>query len=175
VIEDARDSIPSVGRLIPDMTRDVLNILLYYYSVAADDPTEGPEANASYVSRIYELNLNTGLYERYVEVPDDGARRERVGAHEMEIPAPSYELLGLNDGGYYFLLRREDANLFQLLIAEPSGRELTRRYLVVEDSELFYKQMGMSASGIVYALLGEEYEAKVVWWRSDRLVREGEP
>jgi len=175
LIEDAREAIPSIGRLIPDMAKDVLNILLYYYRVAPDDPTEGVEGTEGYTSRIYKLNLDTGLYDRYIEVPDDGVRRERVGAHEVEIPAPSYELLGLNAGGYYFLLRREDANLFQLLIVEPSGRELTRRHLVVEDSQLYYKQVGMSASGILYALLGEEYDAKVVWWRSDRLVREVEP
>lgn len=91
----------------------------------------------------------------------------------MEIPAPSYELLGTNAGGHFYLLRREDANLFQLVILEPGGRELARRYLVMEDSELFYKEVGLSAAGIVYALLGEEYSAEIVWWRSDRLVREG--
>jgi hypothetical protein len=174
-MEEAREAIPSVGRLVPDMSRDVLNVLLYYYRVAPDDPTEGTEGTEGYTSRIYRLNLATGVYDRHVQIPDDGARRERVGAHEAEIPGPSYELLGLNASGYYFLLRREDANLFQLLILDPSGRELARRYLVIEDSELFYKQVGLSASGIVYALLGQEYDAKVVWWRSDRLVREGEP
>jgi hypothetical protein len=175
LMEEAREAIPSVGRLVPDMSRDVLNVLLYYYRVAPDDPTEGTEGTEGYTSRIYRLNLATGVYDRHVQIPDDGARRERVGAHEAEIPGPSYELLGLNASGCYFLLRREDANLFQLLILDPSGRELARRYLVIEDSELFYKQVGLSASGIVYALLGQEYDAKVVWWRSDRLVREGEP
>jgi hypothetical protein len=165
-------AIASVGRLVPDLTSDTLNVLVYYYTGAADDPNANPEESLSYSARIYKLDLGSGRYDRYVEVPQDGTRKERVGAQEVEIPAPSYELLGTNAGGYYFLLRREDANLFQLLILEPGGRELTRRHLVMEDSELYYKQVGLAATGIVYALLAEEYAAKVVWWRSDRLARE---
>ena len=155
------------------MSADALNILLYYYALAADDPTESVEEADTYTARIYRLELRSGRYERFVEVPQDGVRKERVGAQEVEIPAPSYELLGINAGGYFFLLRREDANLFQLVILEPGGRELARRYLVMEDSELYYKEVGLSAGGIVYALLGEEHDARIVWWRSDRLVREG--
>jgi len=171
--EDFADAVPSVGKLVPDMTGDTLNMLLYYYAGAAEDPTESPEETQTYTARIYRLDLRSGRYERYVEVPQDGGRKERVGAQDVEIPAPSYELLGTSVGGHFFLLRREDANLFQLVILEPGGRELARRYLVMEDSELYYKQVGLSAAGIIYALLGEEYIAKIVWWRSDRLVREG--
>jgi hypothetical protein len=174
VIEDTRGAVTSVGKLVPDLSSDTLNILLYYYAVETEDPTEAAEETGDYTARIYRLDLISGRYERFVEVPEDGSHRERVGAQEVEIPPPSYELLGVNTGGYFFLLRREDANLFQLLILEPGGRELARRYLVMEDSELYFKQVGLSATGIVYALLGEKYGAKVVWWRSDRLVREGE-
>ena len=175
VLEGAPDAIRSVGRLIPDMTRDALNMLLYYYIGAVDDPmAESSEEARGYAARIYTLDLQTQRYERFVEVPQDGTRRQRVGAQEVEIPAPSYELLGVSTNGHYFLLRREDANLFQLLILQPGGREMARRHLVMEDSDLYYKRVGLSASGILYALLGEEYSARMVWWRSDRLVRDHE-
>jgi hypothetical protein len=42
----------------------------------------------------------------------------------------------------------------------------------MEDTELYFKEVGLSAEGIVYALLGEEYKARFVWWRSDRLLEE---
>jgi hypothetical protein len=101
-------------------------------------------------------------------------RVEKIGTHEVEVPAPSFELLGVNSGDFFFLLRREEANLFQLLILNGEGDEVARRSLVMEDSELFYKDVRLSAGGIIYALLGEEYQAQIVWWRSDRLLREGE-
>ena len=114
------------------------------------------------------------MYESFVEVPQNGIRTEKIGTQEVEVPAPSFELLGVNSGGAFFLLRREEANLFQLLILDDRGDEVVRRYIVMEDSELFYKEIQLASNGIIYALLGEQYEAQVVWWRSDRLLREGE-
>jgi hypothetical protein len=85
---------------------------------------------------------------------------------------PSYELLGVNAQGAFFLLRREDTNLFRLLVLDRAGRPLARRNLVMEDSELYFKALRLSAEGIIYALLGEEYRVRIVWWRSDRLLKE---
>ena len=90
----------------------------------------------------------------------------------LETIAPSYELLGVSAGKAFFLLRREDANLFRLHILDRDGKRVAKRYLVMEDSELFFKELSLSPSGIIYALLGEEYEAKLVWWRSDKLLRD---
>jgi hypothetical protein len=53
---------------------------------------------------------------------------------------------------------------------DSAGKEIARRHLVMEDAELFYKEVHLSSTGIVYALLAEEFRARVVWWRSDRLV-----
>jgi hypothetical protein len=80
--------------------------------------------------------------------------------------------LGVNIRGEFFLLRREDTNLFRLLVLDRAGRALARRNLVMEDSELYFKVLNLSAEGIIYALLAEEYRARIVWWRSDRLLKE---
>jgi len=120
------------------------------------------------------LSLLSGRYEGYIEVPQNGVRIEKIGTQEVEVPAPSFELLGVSSGDVFFLLRREEANLFQLLVLDAKGGEVARRSIVMEDSELFYKEVKLSPDGIIYALLGEEYQAQIVWWRSDRLLREGE-
>jgi len=120
------------------------------------------------------LSLLSGRYEGYIEVPQDGVRTEKIGTQEVEVPAPSFELLGVSSGDAFFLLRREEANLFQLLVLDAKGGEVARRSIIMEDSELFYKEVKLSPDGIIYALLGEEYQAQIVWWRSDRLLREGE-
>jgi hypothetical protein len=41
----------------------------------------------------------------------------------------------------------------------------------MEDSDLYFKALNLSGSGILYALLGEEQEVKVIWWRSDKLAK----
>jgi len=163
------ESVATLGRIVADRNEPLIYLMIYTYRGSTDD-----EQTESYDTRIYTLSLLSGRYEGYIEVPQDGVRVEKIGTQEVEVPAPSFELLGVGSQDAFFLLRREDANLFQLLILDREGEELARRSLVMEDSELFYKQVRLSAGGIIYALLGEEHQAQIVWWRSDRLLREGE-
>jgi hypothetical protein len=163
------EQISTLGRIVPDRRDPLLYLMIYVYrGSTAETPTD------SYDTRIYSLSLLSGRYEGYIEVPQNGVRVEKIGTQEVEVPTPSFELLGVSSGDEFFLLRREEANLFQLLILNGEGDEVARRSLVMEDSELFYKEVRLSPGGIIYALLGEEYQAQIVWWRSDRLLREGE-
>ena len=161
--------VSTLGRIVPARGDPLLYLLIYTYLGSTSE-----EQTDSYGTRIYSLSLLSERYEGYVEVPQNGVRIEKIGTQDVEVPAPSFELLGVNSEDAFFLLRREEANLFQLLILNQAGDTLARRYLVMEDSELFYKDMRLSAGGIIYALLGEEYQVQIVWWRSDRLLREGE-
>jgi hypothetical protein len=168
------ESVSTLGKVVPDRNEPVLYLLVYTYRGAEDGGTGEAVTEHSYTTRIYHLALESGMYEGFIEVPQNGKRTEKIGTQEIEVPAPSFELLGVNSKDAFFLLRREEANLFQLLILDDRGDEVARRYIVMEDSELFYKEIQLASNGIIYALLGEEYEAQVVWWRSDRLLREGE-
>jgi hypothetical protein len=168
--KEGGESISTLGRIVPDRKEPELYLLIHVYlGSAAEAPSE-----RTYRTRIYNLSLQTGGYEGYVELPQDEMRIEKTGNQEVEVPAPSFELLGVDSDDVFFLLRREEANLFQLLVLDKAGREVARRHVVVEDSELYYKAIRLSPDGIIYALLAEEYEAKVVWWRADRLLGEGE-
>jgi hypothetical protein len=163
------EQVTTLGRIVPDRGDPLVYLMIYAYRGST-----GSDQTDSYDTRIYTLSLQSGRYEGYIQVPQNGVRIEKIGTQEVEVPAPSFELLGVNSGDAFFLLRREEANLFQLLVVNREGEEVARRSLVMEDSELFYKDVRLSAGGIIYALLGEEYQAQIVWWRSDRLLREGE-
>ena len=70
------------------------------------------------------------------------------------------------------LLRYEDGNRFLLLIVDQDGKAVKRWRLTLEDSELTYRLIGLDSSGLLYGLLCGDYGADVVWWRSDRFIRE---
>ena len=172
LLQGAGQAKPSLGKLVPDLNRPYLYAVIYFYPGAEG---RGPRPNVSgggYATRVYRINLATGMYEKSFAVPEDGLRKEIVAGQELEVLPPSYELLGVNTRGAFFFLRREDNNLYQLLVLDRDGRIATRRYLVMEDTELYFKEVRLSTEGIVYALLGEEYKARFVWWRSDRLLEE---
>ncbi len=158
----------SLGKLVPDLERRTLYAVLYYHDPQAPsgDPAQG------YLTRIYRIDAETGRYDGYIDAPADAVRQAAAGSQAGEQLPPSYELLGVNTRGEFFLLRRQDTNLFRLLVLDRSGRVLARRNLVMEDSELYLKVLNLSAEGIIYALLAEEYRARIVWWRSDRLLKE---
>lgn len=165
--EEHPEATPTLSRILPDPEAALLYLFLHY-------PLEAAEAGAQrYLTRIYALEPGSGDYVRHIDVPQDGERLEKVGPQEVEVAAPSYELLGVSSRRAFYLLRREEANVFQLLVLDSAGKQLARRHLVMEDSELFFKEVQLSPTGIVYALLAEEFRARVVWWRADRLVDGG--
>jgi len=165
--EEHPGAVVSLSRIVPDPQSAILYLLLHYQI------PQGEENPPGYLSRIYGLELASGKYALPLEVPQDGHRVEKVGPQEVEVAAPSFELLGVSSRRAFYLLRREEANVFQLLVLDSEGKKLARRHLVMEDAELFYKEVRLSPTGIIYALLGEEFRARAVWWRSDRLVDGG--
>jgi hypothetical protein len=169
-LEGAPAVVPALGKLVPDLNRRLLYAVLYFFNPEAAEAAKDPAR--AYVTRVYRLDAATGELGDHFDVPQDAARREAAGSQGAVLPPPSYELLGVNTRGAFYLLRREDSNLFQLLVLDRAGKPAARRYLVVEDSELYFKLLGISAEGIIYALLGEEFRARVVWWRSDKLLKE---
>ncbi len=166
------EAIPSLSKIFADLKDPVLHLMLYYYREKVDEETKAKSTVSNFAACIYRLNLKSGSYEEgYVAVPHNGDRIERIGSREVSVDNPSYELIGLNNLGFYYLMRREGSNLFQLLLLTESGKVAVRRRLLMEDSDLYFKALNLSASGIIYTLLGEEQGVKVSWWRSDRLAK----
>ena len=46
-----------------------------------------------------------------------------------------------------------------------------QRRVVIEDSELTFRDIHLSPSGIIYGLLADKSRAWVSWWRSDLLLK----
>ena len=59
----------------------------------------------------------------------------------------------MSAGGYYYLLGFADSNLYTLQILDPAGRVRARRYMVIEDSELTFRDLHLSPTGLIYGLL----------------------
>ena len=105
-----------------------------------------------------------------MEFPQNPPRREKVGLKTTEIPSPPSDLIGVSDSGYFYLLAYTDTNLYTLQILDPAGHVKSRRRMVIEDSELLFRDVHLSSTGIVYGLLADQTRAHVSWWRSDLLL-----
>ena len=52
--------------------------------------------------RIYRFDLVNELYDSYIDVPQSGMRKETVGGMELEVPAPSYEMVSTKPDTHLF-------------------------------------------------------------------------
>jgi len=163
--------IASLSTILADQVNPLLYLTIHYYREAIDSSTRTQSAVEYVSSRVYTLDLRSKLYGSYVELPPIAKRKEKVGLKTTEIPAPPSDLLGVSASGFYYLLTFSDTNLYTLQVMDSSGRIRTTRYMVIEDSELSYRDMHLSPTGIIYGLLCDRTKAHISWWRSDLLLK----
>jgi hypothetical protein len=163
---------PVLVNIIPDLQASLLYLLVYSYNTPSDATSAQGAAQDNVGARVYRLDLRTGRYDpASVEFPQNPPRREKTGLKSTEIPSPPSDLLGISAGGYFTLMAYTDSNLYTLQILDPAGKVKARRHMVIEDSELTFRDLRLSSEGIIYGLLADQSRAHVSWWRSDLLLK----
>ena len=161
---------PMLVKIVPDLQSPLPYLIIYSYRESADPAAASTED--SLTTSAYQLDLRTRQYESSsVEFPQNPPRVERAGLKTTKIPSPPGDLLGVSESGYFYLLAYTDSNLYTLQILDPSGRVRGQRRMVIEDSELTFRDIRLSSTGIVYGLLADQTKAHIAWWRSDMLLK----
>ena len=125
-----------------------------------------------YASYFYWLNPATGVYEGSLEVPHVVQKQQVPGLSTGQDEEVLYEFLGVAGGGFFFLLGPFGPDQYQILVVDREGVVLDRPRISLQDREIFYRDFHLSSDGILTGLLCREYQADVVWWRTDKLLRE---
>lgn len=158
--------------VLPDLQSPLLYLIISSYQDAVDARSAAPASNDAVTTRAYKLDLRTQQYDPgSVEFPTNPPHRTKAGLKTIEIPSPPSDVLGVSTGGYFYLLAYTDTNLYTLQIVDPSGRVRAQRRVVIEDSELAFRDIHLSSTGIIYGLLADKSKAHVSWWRSDLLLK----
>ena len=162
---------PVLVNILPDLQAPVLYLVINSYR-EAEDTRSGTAPSDAVTSRAYRLDLRSQQYlPGWVEFPQNPPRRTKLGLKTVEIPSPPSDLLGVSAAGFFYLLAYTDTNLYTLQIVDPRGRVRAQRRVVIEDSELSFRDIHLSSSGIIYGLLADKSRARVSWWRSDLLLK----
>lgn len=162
---------PVLVNILPDLQAPLLYLLINSYR-EAEDSRSGTAPSDAVISRVYKLDLRNQQYApAWVELPQNAPRRTKLGLKTVEIPSPPSDLLGVSTTGFFYLLAYADTNLYTLQIVDPRGRVRAQRRVVIEDSELSFRDIHLSSSGIIYGLLADKSRARVSWWRSDLLLK----
>ena len=158
--------------VLPDLQVPLLYLIISSYKDEGDTRSAASVAMDAVTTRAYKLDLRTQQYNpTAVEFPANPPHRTRTGLKTIEIPSPPSDLLGVSTNGSFYLLAYMDTNLYTLQILDPSGRVRAQRRVVIEDSELTFRDIHLSSTGIIYGLLADKNRAHMAWWRSDLLLK----
>lgn len=162
-------ALATLETILPDRDSHRLYLKLDYYTEEVDKET-GSNTGISYDrSCIYPFDVDSGKYQNRIDIPSyEGAEKSSTGSVTFKKP---YELLGITSSGWIFLITPQQGG-YALEIADSRSRRSLKRVLSVSDEELAYNALMLSPDGIISALLATQYEASVVWWRTDALIGE---
>jgi hypothetical protein len=141
-----------------------------YYRDTFDESTNTRTGNEPDSSIIWAMNVENGEYSGRIDVPfleygftENG---RRVSSKML------YSLLGIIRNERAFLMFPVESGYSILILSADSASSGGQRqgFIKVEDSELQLNAFDLSSDGIISALLVGDWDAKMVWWRTDRLV-----
>ncbi|MDR2073274.1 MAG: hypothetical protein LBP60_07565, partial [Spirochaetaceae bacterium] len=120
-------------------------------------------------SVIWIMDVENGSYEAPVTVPFfEYTTTENEKKLTQKLP---YALLGVVKDSRVFLYFPVDGG-YSLLVLTAGSREQRLGFIQVRNDELKYNAFNLSAEGILSGLLATEWDVKLVWWRTDRLLGE---
>ncbi|MFQ3619411.1 MAG: hypothetical protein SNJ78_00565 [Spirochaetales bacterium] len=158
--------------IIPSPTQTSVYISISYFKEGIDNQTNIRYGIEHLSTKVFRFDLETRSFVELFQVPENQRpfQTER-STSVISIPL-MHELVGILPGENFLFQSSQPNDLHQLLILQPSGRVLYRRQIRVEDNQLIYSSFHLSREGILSALLLTDVGAKVVWWRTDSLLKE---
>ena len=161
--------IASLDRIAPDSDGKSLVVKIDYYRNSVD-PNNKSDSTVEFASSwAYRMDPSTGSISDRWQIPAIESTvkggSDNGDQHIVRIP----ELIGMADRRLFFLTA-DDQDRSQVSVYDTTLRSTSRYNLDIAPDELYYSAMYLSPDGILCALLGTKYEARVVWWRFDKLL-----
>jgi hypothetical protein len=164
--EELFPSVDSVS-IAPDERK--VHIKIDYYKSTFDESTETKTGIAFDSSVIWVMNVESGIYESIIEIPL--FEETYTEANREYTESLIYSVLGVVENGWVFLSVPVDGG-YSLLVVRENSSEQRRGFIQVDNNELYFNAFDVSDDGILSGLLADDWQAKIVWWRSDSLIGE---
>ncbi|MDR1411740.1 MAG: hypothetical protein LBI91_06020 [Spirochaetaceae bacterium] len=173
VPQDRSDAQPQVDTVMAAPDKRQLFIKVDYYRATYDESTNTRSGAEPDSSVVWIMDVETGAYADTLEVPffetDSGQNRRQ--SEKL-----FYSMLAVIRDGRVFLCVPQEGGYSLLILGKEAGQGgglvQRRGFIQVGDDELEFNAFNVSEEGILSGLLATEWEAKLVWWRTDRMASE---
>jgi hypothetical protein len=149
----------------PDSKR--LFIKVDYSRDTFDQSTNTRTGSEPVSSAIWILNVEDGSYSDMVEIPLFEISQNGSNSKTRVF----YIMLGVSRNRKVLLYFPVDTG-YSLLYVDTYSNEQQRKNINFSNDEIRYNDFFLSAEGILSAMLADNYNIKLVWWRTDRLMGE---
>ena len=152
----------------PDERR--LFVKIDYYREVFDPLTGNRLSIETLNSLVWLLDVEEGVFSSFVQVPFfEYVHTERGQTVRMEL---LYSMLGVVEGGaMLFYFRTGDG--YAVLRMDRYGYGQRRAFIDAGPGRGVFNSFHLSPGGILSAILADEWDAAVAWWRMERFMRDG--
>ena len=170
---DRDNVIPSLETIAVGPDARKLFAKVDYYRYTYDESTNTRTGIEPDSSVIWVMNAEDGVWEKSIDVPffeyTITEQNRRVTIRML------YSLAGIINNERIFLSLPVEGGYSILVISSESGatHEQHQGFIRVENEELQFNVFDLSADGILSGLLAEDWQVKLVWWRTDKLLGMG--
>ncbi len=159
----------SLEKVLPDPSSRRIYLKIDYYGEIIDESTSSNAGIAFNRSCVYPFDIEGEKYLERIDLSSyEGVDKDRQGTLTFKKP---YELLGITGNGWLFLATPVPEG-YALELMDSRSRRIQKRILPIQDEELAYSALMLSSDGILSAMLASQFNASIVWWRTDTLIGE---
>jgi len=157
----------TVENVIPDYSEYKLYVKIDNYSSYSDKASKA-QAGISYINTLlYPLDISSGLYGNPVIIPPY-EESVTVDYSRLVYKLP-YDFLGVTKNGWKFFVVSTTSG-FDVEMINAENQKVLHRHFDVNKSNVFFHNMHLSSDGIISVLYADENNARVVWYRTDKLI-----
>ncbi|MBB6478672.1 LIC_12708 family protein [Spirochaeta isovalerica] len=150
----------SLDSILPDLSHYEIFLKMTYFRSA-------DQASSDEVSEIFGGTLNFSVAEKkwhdWTRLPENTLEVDGI-----MIDSP-YSLIGTAKGKQFFLSLSENS-MYSLLIRDEEGLFSEEYRLLMDDREILNTDFYLSDAGILCAMVYTDSEARIIWWRTDKLL-----
>ena len=166
------NDIIEIETVVPDYYRDRLYIKLNYYTYTHNSEQSEQNVAAQVISRVYWLELPSGIYEDFLEIPPIFNRQSDNTNYTAHTLHPiTFELVNNAIEDLLFFVSHQSNNSIELLTMDLDGRVRLRHDIARAHEIIYFSHYYLSDDNIITALFGYSDRAEIEWWRLDRLFR----
>ena len=165
---DREDVVPSLDTISVGLHARRLFIKIDYYRHIHDESTNARTGIEPDSSVIWIMNAETGVWERFVELPF--FESTSVVQNRRVISRMPYSLIGITRNERVFLSFPVEGGYSIRVMSLELGTsgEQARGFIEVENREMQFNAFDLSPDGILSGLLANDWQIQLVWWRTDR-------